>query len=220
MLCVPLTAHGEALGVLSLVAHPAAPAETLVRLARSVAEPTALALANLRMQDTLRTQSIRDPLTDLFNRCYMEESLEREVRHAQWAERALVVVMADLDHFKRVNDRFGHEAGDQLLRAVGDLLLSQIRGGDSACRYGGEEFTLILPEITPEAARQRCEQLRLGVKHLAVQYRGEPLLPVTISFGIATFPQHGLTGSSLLRAADAALYRAKAGRRDGVVVAE
>jgi diguanylate cyclase (GGDEF)-like protein/PAS domain S-box-containing protein len=227
-LCVPMMAQGDALGVLHVQispigGHPADSArEDLTaskqQLAVSLAEHLALALANLRLRETLRVQSIRDPLTGLFNRRYLEESLERELRRAARNKRTLGTIMLDLDDFKTYNDTFGHEAGDTLLRELGNFLKSNIRGEDIACRYGGEEFALILPEASIEGTRQRAEQLREGVKHLEVQHRGQSLGGVTLSVGVAMFPEHGTTTDDILRAADAALYQAKATGRDRVVI--
>jgi diguanylate cyclase (GGDEF)-like protein/PAS domain S-box-containing protein len=229
-LCVPMMAQGEPLGLLHLQggqsgsSQPGASPEDLrdsqQRLAVSVAEHIALALTNLKLQEKLRNQAIRDPLTDLFNRRYMEESLEREVRRATRSGAPLGVIMLDIDHFKRFNDTFGHEAGDLLLGALGNFLRGHIRAEDIACRYGGEEFTLILPEASLDATRERAEQLREGVKKLHVLHRGESLGPVTLSLGVATFPDHGSTGQVALLAADGALYRAKQGGRDRVVLAQ
>jgi GGDEF domain-containing protein len=149
-LCTPLVAQGDALGVLHVAFFArgrlaGAPlTEAKRRLADAVGEQVALGLANVKLREVLRSQSIRDPLTGLFNRRYMEETLEREVRRAQRAVRPMAVLMLDLDHFKRVNDEFGHDAGDALLRELGNLLLRNLRREDVACRYGGEEFVLVL----------------------------------------------------------------------------
>ncbi|MBI1747645.1 MAG: diguanylate cyclase [Acidobacteria bacterium] len=225
-LCVPMMAQGEALGVLHLRHNPpgAESAQGILTrkawLAVPLAEHVALALANLKLRETLRNQSIRDPLTGLFNRRYMEETLEREIRRSERSHRPLGAVMIDIDHFKHFNDTFGHEAGDLLLREVGALLATQIRDGDIACRHGGEEFALILPESPLEAVRQRAEELRLGVRQMSVQYRGQSLGAVTVSAGVAVFPEHGGVAEALLRATDRALYRAKGAGRDRVVLAE
>ncbi|MBM4078220.1 MAG: diguanylate cyclase, partial [Planctomycetes bacterium] len=149
-LCVPLTAQGDTVGLLHLrrfqAAGPAWQTETQTGILRALAEHTALALANMGLRESLRSQSVRDPLTGLFNRRYMEETFEREIRRATRGQRSISLVMLDLDHFKRFNDTFGHDAGDALLRTLGRFLMEHVRGGDIACRYGGEEFTLILPE--------------------------------------------------------------------------
>ncbi len=228
-LCVPLAAHGETLGVLCLGRPPQSPhlsprssedqIEALAGQAAAVGERLSLALANLRLREVLRSQSIRDPLTGLFNRRYMEESLEREVRRADRNQECVTLLMIDIDHFKRFNDTFGHQAGDTLLRALGDFLSQRTRGQDVACRYGGEEFVLILAGASTDAACKRGELLREELKQLAVQHAGQVLGRITISIGISAFPGHGTTAETLLRAADQALYRAKKEGRDRVVVA-
>ncbi len=219
--CVPMMAQGEALGVLHVQSHRTGQVlpDFKQSLARTVAERVGLALANLKLRETLRMQSIRDPLTGVFNRRYMEESLLRELRRATRNQRPLGVIMLDLDHFKQFNDQFGHEAGDTLLRDLGAFLKTHVRGEDIVCRYGGEEFTLILPEASLEDTRQRAEQLREGVKQLQPQFQNQSLGTITLSLGVSVFPEHGPSAEELLRAADAALYRAKAEGRDRVVVA-
>jgi diguanylate cyclase (GGDEF)-like protein/PAS domain S-box-containing protein len=228
-MCVPMTAQAEALGLLHL--RPALAAngttreaqarqmEATQRLATTVVDQMALALSNLRLRETLRGQAIRDPLTGLFNRRYLEETLERELNRAERSQRPFGVIMLDLDHFKRFNDTFGHAAGDAVLRELGRFLEDQTRGGDIACRYGGEEFTLILPECPLDSTLRRAEQFREGVKRLEVQHRGQLLGAITISLGVANYPDHGRTGDVLLQRADAALYRAKREGRDRVIAA-
>jgi diguanylate cyclase (GGDEF)-like protein len=190
------------------------------RLAQTVADSISLALANLHLRETLRSQSVRDALTGLFNRRYLEETLDREVRRVTRAEKQLGVIMLDIDHFKEFNDTFGHEAGDSVLREFGRFLASNLRGEDIACRYGGEEFVLILPEANLDITTQRAEKLREGVKYLNVTDHGQSLGAITLSLGVAIYPDHGADGTDLLRAADAALYRAKREQRDRVVVSE
>ncbi len=226
-LCIPMMAQGEALGVLHLQSRGDASPEpealllkTKQHLAQTVADSIALALANLKLRETLRNQSIRDPLTGLFNRRYMEETLERELRRVSRVQRSLGIIMLDVDHFKQFNDTFGHDAGDVLLRELSGFLRAHIRGEDVACRYGGEEFTLILPEATLEVTQERAARLCTDVKHLHAQHEGQPLGNVTLSLGVALFPAHGDTRDAVLRAADAALYRAKRAGRDRVVAAE
>jgi diguanylate cyclase (GGDEF)-like protein len=225
-LCVPMIAQGEVLGVLHLrqgqpEAGPAGSAPPLQeRLLTTLAEHVALALMNLKLRETLRDQSIRDPLTGLFNRRYMEESLALEVLRAGRRHGALGVVMLDLDHFKRFNDAYGHDSGDQVLREVGALLIQRTRGGDIACRYGGEEFTLILPEMPLDLVCKRVEEIRLALKQLNMRHHGQSLGSVTISAGVAMFPEQGTTSETLLRTADQALYRAKTEGRDRVVAAD
>jgi diguanylate cyclase (GGDEF)-like protein/PAS domain S-box-containing protein len=217
--CVPMMAHGEAVGLLSLVTEAAGPLEDAKqRLATTVAEHIALALANLKLRETLRRQSIRDPLTTLFNRRYMEESLAREMRRASRGRHPVGIIMLDLDHFKAFNDAFGHEVGDRLLREVGAVLQRSIRGEDIACRYGGEEFILILPEASLIDAAQRAEQLRESIRTINVLDRRQAPSAVTVSCGVAIYPDHGPTAEAVVRAADAALYHAKAHGRDRVAV--
>jgi diguanylate cyclase (GGDEF)-like protein len=223
--CVPLAAQGETLGLFTLAALPGGATEgglgeARVRLAVTVAEQFALALANLRLRETLRGQSIRDPLTGLFNRRYMEETLDRELRRAERERRALSLILLDIDRFKSFNDTFGHEAGDTVLASLGALLRSTLRAGDVACRYGGEEFVLILPAASLADAHRRAEEIRESIRGLRVSLGGRPLEAVRCSMGVAAFPEHGEEGDALLRAADAALYRAKREGRDQVVLAE
>lgn len=217
-LCVPLVAQGDTIGVLTLDGD-AAPDENERRLAIAIGEQLSLALANLRLQETLRTQSIRDPLTGLFNRRYLEASLEHELLRAQRRALPLSVLMLDMDHFKRFNDAYGHEAGDALLRQFAELLSRVIRREDIACRYGGEEFTLILPEAGPAQAFARAEQIRTAVAEMAVEYREQRLGQITLSIGAASFPDDGAASKELLRRADTALYRAKSEGRNRTVAA-
>jgi diguanylate cyclase (GGDEF)-like protein/PAS domain S-box-containing protein len=220
-LCVPMMAQGEGLGVL----HLSVPAgvrdftEEQQRLAATFAERVGLALANLKLREVLRSQSIRDPLTGLFNRRYMEESLEREIRRAARNGKSVGAIMVDLDHFKRFNDTFGHDAGDMLLREFGLLARGKTRKEDIACRYGGEEFILILPDAPLAVTIARAEELREAVKHLELKSHGQAIGVVTTSIGVSSFPEHALTPEALVRVADTALYKAKHGGRDRVVVA-
>jgi diguanylate cyclase (GGDEF)-like protein len=223
--CVPMMAQGEALGILYLDNGRSVGTSTMnqlpdsqLRLAKTFAEHIALALANLNLREVLRLQSIRDPLTGLFNRRYMEESLDRELRRAIRNQTSLGVMMMDVDHFKRFNDAFGHEAGDAVLRELARVLKAQFRAEDIACRYGGEEFAMILPEATLEETQQRAEKLRELASRTVAQYRGRPLDRITLSIGLSCYPEHGLASEALLQAADVALYRAKEEGRNRVVV--
>ena len=227
--CVPLSAHGEILGVLyvekaSLAAIPPGllPGDQMEWLGRqgiAVGERISLALATLRLREVLRSQSIRDPLTGLFNRRYMEESLERELRRAERNGQSVGFIMLDIDHFKHFNDSFGHQAGDALLRALGDLIGERTRGQDVACRFGGEEFSLILAGATKDAAQRRAELLREEVKRLSVTHAGQLLGKISLSFGVAAYPGDGRTTEELIRSADQALYAAKAAGRDRIALA-
>ncbi|MDD5388892.1 MAG: CHASE domain-containing protein [Gallionellaceae bacterium] len=168
--------------------------------------------------EELRYLSLHDPLTGLYNRRHMDEVLLHEVQLARRKDRSLTAIMLDIDHFKRFNDQFGHEAGDAVLREVGKLLSSKVRETDMACRYGGEEFLLLLPESPLEIAAERAEALRLKVRELELTYQMQPLGRITISLGVAELPEHANTGDALIAAADTALYQAKNAGRDRVVV--
>jgi diguanylate cyclase (GGDEF)-like protein len=175
-----------------------------------------LTQANRRLQD----KALRDALTGLYNRGYLEESLAREASRARRSEKPFGVMMIDIDHFKRFNDTFGHAAGDTVLRKVGQLLLSLARAEDIPCRYGGEEFVLVMSHASPITLRERAERLRLDVQRLALESDGRSVGPITLSVGIAIFPDHGDSGLAVLQAADAAMYRAKVAGRNLVVVTE
>jgi diguanylate cyclase (GGDEF)-like protein/PAS domain S-box-containing protein len=219
--CVPLLARDDVLGILRISEDLAAPAEARERsehLAVSVADHLALALANLKLRERLHFQAVRDPLTGLFNRRYMDETLAREVQRAIRHYHPIGVIMLDVDHFKQINDTYGHAAGDMMLAAIGSFLQRHTRGEDIACRYGGEEFTLILPEASLEDTYARAEEIRAGAQHLSVRYKEHSLDQITVSLGVASFPANGTTTSTLLRAADAALYRAKTQGRNRTIV--
>ncbi len=218
-LCVPMIAQGDALGLLCLASEESGRiSEDQQRLATAVAEHIALALANLKLREALEYQSIRDGLTGLYNRRYLEESLEREISRAQRQKFSLGIIMIDIDHFKQYNDTFGHDAGDVVLQQLGNILQKNVRGSDIACRYGGEEFTLILPEISLELVKERAEQIRVEVQQLKPKHRDQDLGQITLSLGISMFPSQGLTGESIVRAADTALYQAKEEGRNRVCV--
>jgi len=171
-------------------------------------------------QAQLREQSIRDHLTGLFNRRYLEETLEREIQRAARKQMPLGIIMLDADHLKDLNDTLGHAAGDVLLKELGALLAAQVRYADIACRYGGDEFVLILPESPLKPTRERAEAILTQLKQLAIEYKNKPLGTLTISVGVAIFPHHGATGEAVLKSADAALYRAKMQGRGCVIVAD
>jgi diguanylate cyclase (GGDEF)-like protein len=177
------------------------------------------AIDNVQLHEALRQDSIRDPLTNLFNRRFMEESLAKELQRANRNTATLAVIMIDLDRLKTLNDTFGHSLGDEALRMLSKIMKVRIRASDIACRYGGDEFTLILPEVSLENAILRMDELREDAKYIKIQHQGKTLTPITLSIGIAMFPEHGSTQEGLLKAADEALYRAKKGGRDRVVTA-
>lgn len=220
-ICLPLVALGETLGLLHLTATSGTTAEepfgdSKQRLVSATGEHAAMAFANLKLRESLRQQSIRDPLTGLFNRRYMEESLERELHRARRSGTPLAVVMMDIDHFKKFNDTYGHEAGDIVLRSVGQSLLHFVRVEDIPCRFGGEELVMILPGATKADGTQKAEAFRRSVELLHAEYGGRRLPEITISLGVAALTDRLGESTSLLGAADEALYRAKRGGRNRV----
>ncbi len=227
-LCAPMIAKGEVLGMLHLRLDPGnkdlvdeekehiynAKQMNIISLLEHYASP----LINLRLRETLKIQSIHDHLTGLYNRRYMRDTLEFEVRRAKRHNSTLGLIMVDVDHFKNFNDTYGHEVGDIVLRELGSFLRNNIRQEDIACRYGGEEFILILPNTSLENARARAEDFRekiekeLAINHLKKMHR------ITVSLGVSAFPVHGHTIEETLNAADAALYLAKTRGRNRVEV--
>jgi diguanylate cyclase (GGDEF)-like protein/PAS domain S-box-containing protein len=187
---------------------------------RDITERAQAQAALLKSEARLREQSVRDHLTGLFNRRYMEETLERELLRAARKGLSLGIIMLDVDHFKRFNDTWGHAAGDEILRELGSLLLRQVRGEDIACRYGGDEFIIVLPDASREVTRERAELICEYARQFNLQFEGQSLAAVTLSLGVAAFPEHGATSTGILRAVDAALYRAKNQGRNRVVVTE
>jgi diguanylate cyclase (GGDEF)-like protein len=239
-MCIPMTAQGSMIGILHLSGEPAPARPGLAganawddaarsghgagdahlpdaarNLALWVAELLGLSLANFRLRETLQTQSTRDPLTGLFNRRYMEESLERELYRAAREHGTLGTIMLDLDHFKELNDRAGHVAGDEILREIAKLLRTHVRAEDIVCRYGGEEFTILLPDAGRDETQARADALRRAVDTMELSNRQR----VTISAGVAVYPANGTTAEELVDAADSALYAAKAAGRNRVVAA-
>lgn len=218
-LCLPMLANGELIGMFTLSSPK--PIDLVFRERTAVlAEQIALALSNIALRETLRNQSIRDPLTGLFNRRYTEETMARELSRAGRVSEPVSVLMIDVDHFKKFNDTFGHEAGDVVLRELGLLLKRWTRSSDMASRMGGEELLVVLPSTSKADATAKAEALRAEIERLDVKHRGEPIGPVTASIGLASFPTDGTTSEELLRNADAALYRAKREGRNRVVGAE
>lgn len=212
--CKPVLAGGDVLGLIYIEGAIDAEAEFRLDL---LTENIALALVNETLRKRLREQSIRDPLTGLFNRRYMEEALALETARASRSGSPLAVVMTDVDHFKAFNDRHGHEAGDALLRAVGRLIQSQFRDGDIICRFGGEEFIIIAPDTAASVICDRADELRRAVRELTVDFRGQRIGPVTMSFGIGVWSEGKLgQPEDLINRADQALYRAKRLGRDRI----
>lgn len=217
-LCIPLTAQGETLGML----HASGPSDggeddNDAALIELLGEQLAMAIANLRLRESLRQQSLRDPLTGLFNRRYFEESLRREMQRCERRRLPLSLLVIDIDHFKAFNDSLGHSAGDAVLAHVGRCISSLVRAEDMACRYGGEEFTIVMPEADAEAAISRAEAIRRAIAQATISHNGLTLGPVTVSIGVAAFPHDGVTPELLFEVADASLYQAKAAGRNQVM---
>ncbi|MDB5478420.1 MAG: adrA 1, partial [Alphaproteobacteria bacterium] len=197
--CMPMQAHGDTLGVFYIAAPEDNQFDDYQRQkATTVSEQFSLALANLRLQEKLRQQSIRDPMTQMFNRRYMEETMEREIIRATASKSPLSVMMLDIDHFKRFNDTFGHDAGDALIIEFARLVLSKVRKEDIACRYGGEEFLIMMPGMKLDDARAWAEELSNAVRHLQVKMNGTSLGQITMSVGLAVLSLHGEKSAQLV----------------------
>jgi diguanylate cyclase (GGDEF)-like protein len=223
-LCIPLKGAGEALGMLTTWADADVDSTTwsnYLRRVATIAEVLAMGLANITLRESLRAQSIRDALTSLFNRRYMEETLDRELARATRHESSVGLIMLDIDNFKHFNDEFGHRAGDNALVELSGLLAKVIRAEDVACRYGGEEFAVIMPGAPLEATTRRAAEIGRAVRGIVIQDAAGALLSgLSASMGVAVFPDHGGTCDTLVRAADVALFAAKQAGRDCVRVAE
>ncbi len=228
-LCAPVIAEGGVLGLLHVRSEPSNHVsaggtpfwtkEPMRRMAGMVAEQLSLLLDNLRLRDSLLHNPIRDPLTMLFNGCCLQEFLGKELRRAVRHNRPVAVGILDIDRFHLFNENYGREAGDRMLRAFAANLKSHVRGEDFTCRYGGEEFVFVLPEASLDAVRERAELIHKETKQIRVRAKGEDVGGLTLSIGVAAFPEHGKTVECLLGAADRALYDAKTLGRDRVVVA-
>ncbi len=220
--CLPLTVQGETLGVISLIDNAVSQGKHppgLKQLAVTISETIKLSLSNLKLRDELRKQAIHDPLTGLFNRRYLDETLPRELNRAQRINAPLCVVMLDIDGFKQFNDSFGHGPGDLLLREFASVLREYLRKSDISCRYGGDEFVLIMPDSSIDETLQRVERIRVFLKELQqIRNTGLKVSVITLSAGIAAMPEHGSTESELIKAADEAMYAAKQAGRDRIVV--
>ena len=220
-ICMPLIGQGETIGLIYFEpnADKAGPlsesAEVYLDL---LAERVGLALANLRLHEALREMALVDPLTGLSNRRQLDAMLKLHIEHAEQGGRPVSCLLLDVDHFKKFNDDFGHDAGDAVLRAVGGVLTHSVRGEGNAFRYGGEEFLLLMPGMGIEQARERAEVIRRNIADLQLQHNGQALGRITASFGLSTYPDHG-RAETLISIADAALLRAKAEGRDRIVVA-
>ena len=213
-ICLPLISYGDKVGVLALEsARPGSFLLTDVQPLESVADICAAAIRNAQHVEQLNKLAVLDGLTGIFNRRYFEHRILEEIERAGRYETALALVMLDIDGFKKLNDEFGHLLGDEVLRQLANLLTQQLRKADVVCRYGGEEFAILLPEITGENAAAVADKLRRVIE--AFPFPGVPR-PVTISAGVARFPDNGATRDELVKAADEALYNAKQSGRNRI----
>jgi diguanylate cyclase (GGDEF)-like protein len=190
----------------------------LRQMAVTLSEYLSLSIANVKLSENLSRQSIQDPQSGLYNRRFMEESLQREIMRAERKKTPLGIIMGDLDHFKKFNDVYGHAAGDKIITEIGKLFKDKFRGSDIACRYGGEEFLIILPETSLGDTLKRADALREEIKKMEMVFQGQILGSITMSMGISAYPEKGTKMEDLLRAADTALYKAKQEGRDRVVL--
>ncbi len=229
-MCVPLASQDISIGVLHISLperreNDPIDEEALARTRKarrhmflSFSQRVSMALANIKLRDSLKEQTVRDPLTGLYNRRYLDEVLGGAVGSAERKEAPLAVMMLDLDHFKIFNDRYGHDAGDAVLQAVGRVLQSSVRSGDVVCRYGGEEFTVILPGAGQVVGMERAELFLTRIRRVEIRHGAERIGNITLSIGLAVYPEGGLTAAELLQASDAALLEAKKLGRDRLVV--
>ncbi|HZV61650.1 MAG TPA: diguanylate cyclase [Methylophilaceae bacterium] len=224
--CAPVIAQGEMIGVLTVTLggkteqQITRSRESVTRLIAMAADNLAMALVSLKLREALRNRSVRDPLTKLYNRRYLDETMARELSNCQRSGRSLGIIMLDIDHFKKYNDTHGHDAGDFVLVEVAALLQGKLRTGDIACRYGGEELVMVMPGASKEITAQRAEQMRAAIENHEFLYKGRNLTGVTASFGVASYPENGDNHASLAKCMDEALYEAKTAGRNCVIVAE
>lgn len=221
--CIPIVGRGQILGLLHLRGEILRTRKTRAALDDSIDRLTdqlSLSLTNIELRERLENMALRDALTGLYNRRFLDETLERDLAKLKRENKVGAVMLLDVDHFKRFNDTHGHQAGDEALRRVGTALAAAVRASDVACRYGGEEFLIFLPDCNLAEAQTKAEKIRAAVAGTSMSM-GERVIPnVTISIGLAMFPGHAPTRAQLIQAADAALYRAKGAGRNQVGVAE
>jgi diguanylate cyclase (GGDEF)-like protein/PAS domain S-box-containing protein len=216
--CMPVQGEGQVLGLLNVALG--AGGKGADRRLRALVDRVGPALANLKLRESLRVLALHDPLTGLYNRRFLEDALKREIQRFERTRKPLSLIMIDVDHFKRFNDTFGHDAGDFVLNAVAQVIARSVRGTDIPCRYGGEELAVLLPESDLGCALERAELLRKQMRETSLSHRGRTLPPPTASFGVSEYPRHGENVDDFLKAADRALYRAKQEGRDRVRAAE
>jgi len=216
-LCLPMQAQGETIGIFTvMIDHISQTSKDKVAFCRRVSEQISLAIANLNLQHRLREQSIRDPLTHLFNRRYLESTLEREILRAERNKLDLSVLILDIDYFKKFNDTMGHDAGDALLSQFAAMLEQNVRKEDIVCRYGGEEFVIVLPQASLAMAVERGKKIGDATRNMKIKSTNKEIKSVSVSIGVAAFPDHGSTGTDLITLADEALYQSKKNGRDRV----
>lgn len=210
-LCIPLTAHGNTIGIMHLYfgSSEVEIDEITEQLAFSVAEHLGLALANLSLQEKLRSQALSDPLTGLFNRRFFEQKLTEHAMNSATSEQPLSLLMLDLDHFKRFNDNFGHDAGDFVLKEISGLLKRSVGDDEIACRLGGEELAVLLPQSNIKQATEFANTLCEAVRSLHLEHKGLSLGQLGVSIGVSTYPKPSSDMESLVKMADQALYMAK-----------
>ncbi|RZA33693.1 MAG: diguanylate cyclase [Lysobacteraceae bacterium] len=218
--CIPMISQGDVIGVLVIADDRREDRPDDGAHLATLAEHLSLAVSNVSLRETLRHQSTVDPLTGLYNRRFFDESLKRELARTQRSHSTCSVVMADLDHFKRVNDTYGHDGGDLVLQAASRAILQRVRASDVVCRFGGEELVLMLPDCDAEEAARCAEAIRIALTGIVIQHAGQTITGISASFGVAQWPGHGKGEQDLLQAADRALYAAKKSGRNKVVVAE
>ena len=223
-MCLPILAHGDTVGLMHLRVHSgqknARDQAEIKRIAQACAEQISIAIANVRLRDQLHERSIRDALTGLFNRRHFTDRLAHYLEKARQGRETVGIVAIDVDHFKKFNDNYGHDAGDIVLRSISTVLEQACTGNEIACRLGGEELALLLPGLDEEQLLWRAEQVRQAIEAQAVRYGEKDLPTVTISAGVALAPEHGVNSDVLMKAADQALYRAKAQGRNRVEIAK
>ena len=218
---IPLVASGEILGLLHIEwPQMEEPDRSMQDMAQIFADNISLSLSNIKLRETLHNQSVRDPLTHAFNRRYMEETLTRELPRAKRKNSHVGLIMLDIDYFKKFNDTYGHATGDLILTRLSSLLQSLVRGEDIVCRMGGEEFLMIMPDTDRETAFQRAEMIREAVQALRIEYNNQSLSGLTVSAGVAVYPENGRTSEQILEKVDAALYLAKGNGRNRVEQAD
>ena len=214
-----LSKDGQIIGVVSIARDITERKQAEEELKKTHEELQAYVTEIEKLQAELREQALRDPLTGLYNRRYLAEMLENELARVKREKKPMSVIVTDIDHFKNINDNYGHQVGDEFLKKIADLISSHTRSSDIACRYGGEEFLLVMPGTSVKSATKRAEELRLECTQIQVPYENKKL-SVTLSFGVASYPAHGQRAEEIVIKADKALYKSKRSGRNRVTVWE